>query len=130
MRTLILPIHSFVDLITNSSSEVFVCATEKTISTIHDAVNHLLKLNSNSNLKSEDLFDIKLAIVDEDVYDEKTKNYHSETHLKGSDEFSDLEEYKAITLSVKPKIEDANIEAAAKILNTLKDTFEGVDKYN
>jgi hypothetical protein len=36
MRFSVIPLHSFVDLITNSSSELFVCATDKTVKAVKD----------------------------------------------------------------------------------------------
>lgn len=130
MTTLTIPIHSFVDLITNSSSEVFVCATEKTISTIHEAINHILKASNQPQLRSEQLFDIKLAVRVDDQYNSETKKYYTETYLEGSDEFKNNLEYNAVTISVIPKSDNADIIAAANVLNKLKDTFEGEEKYN
>ena len=51
----ILKIHSMVDLITNSSSEVFVSADQSTIDGVKDIVNNLLKIGG-STLTFDDLF--------------------------------------------------------------------------
>lgn len=48
MKRLQLQIHSIVDLITNSSTELFVCGTEKTIETVKEILTELwevVKLN-------------------------------------------------------------------------------------
>ncbi len=40
----IIPIHSFVDIITNSSSELFICETKKSIETVKETLVELAKL--------------------------------------------------------------------------------------
>ena len=129
MYTITFKLHSFVDLITNSSSEVFVCATDKTISTLHEVINHILKASNQPQLKSEQLFDIKLAVNVEDVYNEETKKYTSETYLKGSEGFNEAMEYQRgqVTIKVNPIIDNVDVVAAANVLNKLKDTFDGVE---
>ncbi len=59
MKTLRIPIHSFVDLITNSSTEIYIQADESTISGIKDIVNGIL-LAAKSELKADDLFSFDL----------------------------------------------------------------------
>lgn len=66
MNKLLIPVHSFVDLITNSSSEVYVEATDATIKGIKKLVNHLLQLTAPSPtahvmLTADDLFDIDVV---------------------------------------------------------------------
>ena len=63
MKTLQIPVHSFVDLITNSSSEVFVCADRKTIEVFERAIDEVLRA-SGSNLKCSDAFEIYLSRED------------------------------------------------------------------
>lgn len=41
MDNFIIPIHSFVDVITNSSTELFVCDTEKAISLVRELVDEI-----------------------------------------------------------------------------------------
>lgn len=60
MKTLIIPVHSFVDVITNSSSEIFVSASKQTVKAIENIVDHILALGGSSE-KSKDLFKIELA---------------------------------------------------------------------
>ena len=43
MKSISIPIHSFVDLITNSSSETYVTATKKTVKTLEELVDSLLE---------------------------------------------------------------------------------------
>lgn len=42
--TAIIPVHSFADLITNSSSELFVCATKKSVDAVKETLTELAKL--------------------------------------------------------------------------------------
>ena len=72
MKTLNLriPVHSFVDLITNSSSEVYVEATQSTINGIKKLVDHLLKIGG-SPLTTDELFtfDVVFDCTDPDYED-------------------------------------------------------------
>lgn len=58
--TLRIPIHSFVDLITNSSSEVFVSASQKSVDTVKELVGNLLAL-SGCPVQPEELFSFELV---------------------------------------------------------------------
>lgn len=53
----IIPVHSFVDLITNSSSETYVQATDKTVDTLKKLIDSLLK---GTGQTCDDLFEIDL----------------------------------------------------------------------
>jgi hypothetical protein len=45
MRTIV-SLHSFVDLITNSSSELFICDTKKSVATVKEIITGLAKLHN------------------------------------------------------------------------------------
>ena len=70
--TLIIPIHSFVDLITNSSSEIFVSADENTVKAVKKLIDNILKA-SGSDKTADDLFEISLGyeVTDNETYDNK-----------------------------------------------------------
>jgi hypothetical protein len=59
---LAIPVHSFVDLITNSSSEIFTSATESTLTAAKEIINGILKA-AGSKKTSDALFDISLNYV-------------------------------------------------------------------
>lgn len=61
--TLIIPIHSFVDLITNSSSETFVAADRQTVSVLEGIIDAVLAAGG-SDKKCHDLFRIGLDTED------------------------------------------------------------------
>ena len=67
-----IPIHSFVDLITNSSSEIFVSADVNTVKAVKKLIDNILKA-SGSDKTSDDLFDIGLGyeVTDTETYDNK-----------------------------------------------------------
>lgn len=126
MKNYIIKIHSFVDLITNSSSEIFVRANDKTIETIKQLINGLLKM-ANSELTADDLFEFKLIISS--YYDDNDKMYKNidpdsnegKEILQNSDESGRGVNVKII---VKPKIMgDENSELVAKILSNLTSLF-------
>jgi hypothetical protein len=78
MNSIIIPIHSFVDLITNSSSEIFVAANQSTIKSIKKLVNSIIAATSHNIvddvgnevelITADDLFTFDLCYVcfDED----------------------------------------------------------------
>ena len=59
MDTIIIKIQSFVDIITNSSTTVFVTATEYTIKYLKMLVNAFLE-SIGSELTADEIFDFKL----------------------------------------------------------------------
>jgi hypothetical protein len=54
MKPLIIPIHSFVDVITNSSTEIYVSADEDTVEAIYALIDNLLKM-AGSTMTAEQL---------------------------------------------------------------------------
>lgn len=101
MSTYIIRIHSFVDLITNSSTELFISASKHTLDGVKSVINAVLTMGG-STLKADDLFEFAL-VEDEDSYSDYGQ---------------------AMTLTVKPK--DPNSPeglAAAKVLSNLTGLF-------
>ena len=111
MKEAKLRIHSFIDIITNSSTEIFIRATNNTIKNIQSLVNNLLSI-ANSNLKCEDIFIMSLS-CDEDY---------------------DAEDYDAdnteINLKVNPIIDNENARIASKILSDLTGLFSITAEHN
>ena len=70
--TITIPIHSFVDLITNSSSEIFVSADANTVKAVKKLIDNILKA-SGSDKTADDLFEIGLGyeVTDNETYDNK-----------------------------------------------------------
>ena len=60
MDKIFIPVHSMVDVITNSSTELFVLDTNKSLKTIKEILQEAIDLHNSSmgtNLKFEDVFD-------------------------------------------------------------------------
>jgi hypothetical protein len=99
-------LHSFADLITNSSTSIYVAASESTIKSVKEIVNSVLKIGG-STLTADDLFTFELS-KDED----------------GSNEY-----YDQVDLIVKPKdITSVEGKTVAKILSNLTGLFN-IDGY-
>lgn len=70
MEPIIINYHSFVDLITNSSTEIYISCHTKTIEYLKEFIDSLLK-TAGSDKKAVDLFDFKvMKKVDFDGLDE------------------------------------------------------------
>ena len=54
METLRIPIHSFVDVITNSSTVIYTYAGDNSVKICHEAVNEILKVAGSE--KSQKIF--------------------------------------------------------------------------
>jgi hypothetical protein len=57
---LLLKIHSIIDVITNSSTEIFTFANNDAVEKAYEMLNEILKI-SNSDKKAEDLFNIRIV---------------------------------------------------------------------
>ena len=62
-----IPLHSFVDLITNSSTEVYIEVTDQTVTAMKDAVNHILK-SQGIEKTADELFNFELSELEERTY--------------------------------------------------------------
>ncbi len=109
----IIPVHSFVDLITNSSTEIYIQATTKTVESVKEIINNLLKVNS-SGYTADDLFEISLfnsSLADRIRWD-------------GEDANTEEDDYDNIELKVKAKDSDNELTSAtANLLSTLFSTL-------
>lgn len=59
----IINIQSITDIVTNSSTEVFIRINETAINTVKELINNLLKI-SGSTLQADDLFTIEILYDD------------------------------------------------------------------
>lgn len=93
MSPIFIKIHSFVDLITNSSTEIYIQADEKTVEAVRGLVNSLLTLGGGAH-QADDLFTFGLETKEDGVY-----------------------------VKVAPKEENGDSIVAAKILSNLTSLF-------
>lgn len=89
--TTIIPVHSFIDLITNSSTEIFVSANTGAIKTIKQLVENLLTIGGGT-LTADQVFKFETVYACEHDYDEV---------------FMSKDEMKAKKAELKAKLEKA-----------------------
>jgi hypothetical protein len=65
MKPILVPIHSFVDLITNSSSEAFIAATSETVTALKKVTANILSA-AGSSVIPDDLFTFRLVYACDD----------------------------------------------------------------
>jgi hypothetical protein len=142
---LVIPVHSFVDLITNSSSEVYVMASKGTIQSIKDIVNHLLAAG-HSTLNADDLFEFDLCTRVSTFDSTPPKGYEGYSKeitekefaaLKAQGEFADdaafEKEYDGDSyqeMSVRVTAKDPSNEKIAALLSNLEGLFQLEASYN
>jgi hypothetical protein len=88
MKTITFKLHSFIDLITNSSSETFIQCTDNTKDAIKSIINHLLLANNITDVTCDDIFNINVAnnditinnLTDKSDYDIVAKKLSSLVH--------------------------------------------------
>jgi len=127
MNKIIINIHSTVQLITNSSSEIFVNADKSTVDGIKVIIDNLLAIGG-STLKSDDLFDVYLEVYD----------YNSDDYVRdGSEEAkgAKTENYDGmgqsnVSVKVKDGVNNEFAEKAAKLLTHLDKFFQFDAIYN
>lgn len=117
--SIILSVHSFVDLITNSSSETYLTASDKTLGAIKDIIKLFLE-NANIATPVDELFDVKLVYT----------GYNDETGREEDMDGPDPDEFRPsrIKVSVKPGVTDFG--ELVKVLNALNSAFSAETFYN
>lgn len=137
MQNMMVKIQSISDIITNSSSEVFVIYDQNGIDTIKDIVNSILKL-AKSEYSCDDLFDIQL--VWDDIVEEY---YNGDGGFEGTGKT--LEEYRQDMqddrlyyregcptiegIKITPKLDTQECKDAADALSLIDKIFESDSFY-
>lgn len=116
MKSIIIPLHSFVDVITNSSSEVFVTADKKTVATVKEILKLFLE-NANVSTPVDRVFNVKL------VYN----NNPDEEVIDDADDYENGP--KSIEVSVKEE-HKGNYGELVKLMNDLNNAFSGEEYAN
>jgi hypothetical protein len=132
-----------VSLITNSSSEIFVAADEKTVKAIKEVIDNILKL-SNSDLTCDDLFTVEIDYQkyyddydgdcdyddesDEDSEDSKSKKLTPKQFFKKD---QDNDYGRDVSLLVKCTDPTSELgKKTAKVLSDLTGLFTIEEQYN
>jgi hypothetical protein len=149
INKIVIPVHSVVDLITNSSSELYTSASEKTVKALTEFADQLLAI-SGSPLRSTDIFDIKLVVTDSPCYGDEGdefKNQYASTEKeaktiitteqrrrnKTNGDSSDAWPRISSELHIEPKpgyADNESVKKITKVLSKLGDTFYTEDVSN
>ena len=121
MKSITLRIHSFIDIITNSSTEIFVKANDETIKNIRSLVNNILSIGG-SQLKCDDIFTMTLK---EERYAPGDENYDIGEEI--DDEYNEYV-WTNCLIETKTLIDSKEAELAAKIIDNLYNLFEGEER--
>ena len=115
MKKLTIKIHSFIDIITNSSTEIYVQATQQTVKNLISLIDSVLAIGG-SPLKCSDVFLITLSSNnDEDENDDE----------------EDYDDYNTrFYIEAKPLLDTNDAKVASSILCKLQDLFEAVEIEN
>lgn len=137
MNSIPIPIHSFVDLITNSSSETFVCADKKTVQAVKELVNTFLRMGGLTQ-KADDLFTFELVLAAGQMeyvggdYDKELSidaeipitSKEAKAFIAAREDNGDCPTYHTkMRVTAKPGMGDLPNQAA-KILSKLNDLFQ------
>ena len=127
-----IPVHSSVNLITNSSSEIFIFASNQTVTVAKDLINQILKL-AGSISTADDLFKIKLVYgVKGESTDYDWKHFDSEDlRQKYIDEQEEKGDYYSeslgTSLSIVSKGKNPETKLIAETFLKLFGTLDGRD---
>ena len=123
-------IHSFVDLVTNSSTETYVCATEKTMETVKELLGMFVGKNNVDAMFdfyfSYESYDSKEELIQDGVNPEDilSESKWGECEVKVADP-SDAPENSHVELNIKPKVElSEDGKKVLELLSGLIDTYE------
>lgn len=122
----VVDVHSFLDLVTNSSTEIFISANEATVKALKDLVNNILKAGGSA-VTADMMFDFTLAVEDPDSYPSKFYPVDSEEgkRVMEENEGANYDRGPKLVVLVKPKIEDCpEIVSVAKQLANLTGLYE------
>lgn len=78
MKNIIIKIQSVSDIITNSSSEVFMVYNNESFKDIKELVNAILNINKDNKYTFDDLFEIK-ALLEKEYFLESYPEYEGMT---------------------------------------------------
>ena len=125
MKSIIIPIHSVIDVITNSSTELYVEATEQTVTAAKSVLAAILKATGSTQMVDE-LFDVSLAYWVRypvgDNYDREEKEFpdraaasrfFDKNNIEIDDEYT--KKWNVLKITAK-KGTDASLKKIAKLL--------------
>lgn len=129
MSPVLIPIHSFVDLITNSSTEIYVSANDKTVGTIREVVDNIL-VAGGSALKASDLFDFALVVEDPESWPTKMHPVDSDEGKRVIEEQESNDYFVKKCVQITPKKDAPELQQVAKTLSNLRSLFSISARYD
>ena len=119
MDSLKISLHSFIDVITNSSTSIYVMADKESVKTVKELINQILK-KWGSDKKCDDLFEVNL--VHDECYYER-EDYDSDEEFKEAvalwESNDDYENRHDIDIEIKCKW-----KGGKSILSSMRSLFE------
>ncbi len=128
MNSVKIAIHSYVDLITNSSTEIYVSSSEKTVAAIRKIVDTLLSAGGNARTADE-LFDFALVVEDPDSWPTKMYPVDSPEGKKIIEE-NESEYSPKLYAQITAKVDTPELKAVANTLSNLRSLFGIEARYN
>lgn len=126
-----IPIHSTVDIVTNSSSEIFTNAKDGSDKELKKIINAIIASCGGTGT-ADDLFEIKTVIIYEDYYNPKNDKYERVEYDIDSKEGKKMrngEGFYNVCIKVTPKDKDNKYAVeAANLLSKLEDLFESEER--
>lgn len=120
----IIPIHSFVDFITNSSTEIYVTASKKTASAVKDLIDEILKIGG-SKYTHKDFFKIRTETTcrcREEGYLEEGEKHDTES--------CESAECQLVVTPIEKEQDNPELTKVLKMLNNLVGLFEYGERAN
>jgi len=143
IKVIIIPFHSLVELITNSSSETYISSDANTIKALKALVDNILEL-AGSTQKFDDLFTADITFE----YEGEIKGRKGWSHNLTEDELRQLEAFGLIaegatdrtidpckevfqnSLRVLPKVDNELTRKIAQRLNNITGMFNMTSAFN
>lgn len=120
-----IPVHSIIDVITNSSTEIFTTATKKSMEFAKELIDEILSAGG-SNKKAEDLFEFKLFYTD-DSYENIFENYYDflkdEEREKDSRIFNNYIEEESYEELLKRRLNIIENDSSYEVDEDMKDYY-------
>jgi len=130
MKTLKIPIHSMIDLITNSSTEIFV-TSDSSVKPAKELLTELLKING-SDKTCDEVFTLTVEVDNERLADflaDQMEEYDEELWNKLGLEDASWQETDNIISKYLEDIEKGEIERPEWISTMIEDMEISIDTY-
>jgi len=108
-----IPVHSIIDVITNSSTEIYVNPASNTSKVIKEFIDGILK-SAGSDKKCNDLFEIKIK-----------KELNEDTGEPYEDGYDDYDTHESVTLVSKDDGKEINMKSLVYNMFNIEGSYNG-----